>query len=64
MSNSESDQYEPKTRSLHVHGMSVDTIQMIRALAAEVGLTRADIIEMAIRQYLNGEAFRTRVGQR
>ena len=44
--------------------MSVDAIQMIRALAAEVGLTHADIIEMAIRHHLNGGAFWTRGGRR
>jgi hypothetical protein len=47
-------QDKPKTKSLHVHDLSVDVIRLIRVLAAEVGLTHADIIEMAVRQYKEG----------
>ena len=47
-------QINPKMKSFHVHGLSVDVIRLIRVLAAEVGLTHADIVEMAIRQYMEG----------
>ena len=43
-----------ETKSFHVHNLSVDVIRLIRVLSAEVGLTHADIIEMAIRQYKEG----------
>lgn len=43
-----------ETKSFHVHDLNVDVIRMIRILAAEVGLTHADIIEMAVRQYKGG----------
>ena len=46
--------YKPNMKSFHVHDLSVDVIRLIRVLAAEVGLTHADIVEMAIRQYKEG----------
>ena len=47
-------QSDPKKKSFHIHDLNVDTIRSIRVLAAEVGLTHADIIEMAVRRYKEG----------
>ena len=46
--------YNPKTKSFHVHDLSVDVIRLIRVLAADVGMTHADIVEMAVRRYTEG----------
>jgi hypothetical protein len=46
--------YNPKTKSFHIHDISVDVIRLIRVLAAEVDSTHADIVEMAVRRYSEG----------
>lgn len=47
-------QYNRKTKSFHIHDPCVDVIWLIRALAAEVDSTNADIVEMAVRRYSEG----------
>jgi len=46
--------YNSKTKSFHVHDISVDVIRLITVLAAEVDSTHADIVEMAVRRYSEG----------
>jgi hypothetical protein len=46
--------YNPRTKSFHIHDLSVDVIRLITVLAAEVGLPHADIVEMGIRRYRKG----------
>ena len=46
--------YNPKSKSFHIHDLSVDVIRSISVLAAEVGLPHADIVEMAVRRHTEG----------
>ena len=46
--------YNPKTKSFHIHDISVDVIRLIRVLAAEVDVTPADIVQIAVRRYSEG----------
>ena len=43
-----------RTKSFHIHDLNVDVIRLIRVLAAEVGLTHADIVDVAIRHDKEG----------
>ena len=47
-------QYNPKTKPFHIHDRNVDLIRSIRVHSAEVGLTHADVDQMAVRRLTEG----------